>query len=57
MDIQNSQQSWISIIELWVNVVKDAMISIHCTVNAAHNSIMNIQKANIDIHYSTYEYS
>ena len=43
--------------ELWVNVVEDAMISIHCAVNATHNSIMNIHNSNVDIHDSTYGYS
>ena len=48
MDIHN---------ELWVNVVKDAMIPIHCTVNATHNPIMNTHNSNIDIHDSTDGYS
>ena len=47
MDIQNSLQLWISIIELWVNVVKDFAI---------HDPIMNIHNSNIDILYSTYAY-
>ena len=57
MDVQNSLQLWISIIELWVNAVRDAMISKHRKVNVTHNSIMNIHNSYIDIHDSTYGYS
>ena len=43
VNIRNSQQIWISIIELWLNIVEDAMIQY--VVIAIHNIIIDTQNS------------